>query len=162
MSEEAGIFASGVIGFGLETTVGDVNQDGWMDIYVSSLISSTGLPLPEPGRRHLPEAPHRASPLHLGGLMGADMADLDNDRYPEIFVTDMIPEHDAHLKTKTTFDSWDSYSTNVRNGYHHQFTGTCSSSTTPTAPSARSATLPGVYATDWSWEPSSWTWTTTG
>ena len=54
--------------------------------------------------------------------MGADMADINNDHYPEIFVTDMIPEHDARLKTKTTFDSWDSYRSNFENGYHHQFT----------------------------------------
>ena len=35
VSEEAGIYGS-VIGFGLGVTVGDVNKDGWMDIYVSN------------------------------------------------------------------------------------------------------------------------------
>ena len=35
ISEKAGIYGS-VIGFGLGVTVGDANNDGWMDIYVSN------------------------------------------------------------------------------------------------------------------------------
>ncbi len=35
VSAEAGIYGS-VIGFGLGVTVGDVNKDGWLDIYVSN------------------------------------------------------------------------------------------------------------------------------
>ena len=35
VSEEAGIYGS-TIGFGLGVSVGDINQDGWMDIYVSN------------------------------------------------------------------------------------------------------------------------------
>jgi enediyne biosynthesis protein E4 len=35
VSEEAGIYGS-VIGFGLGITIGDVNQDGWMDIFISN------------------------------------------------------------------------------------------------------------------------------
>ena len=36
--------------------------------------------------------------------MGGDMADLNNDHYPDVFATDMLPEHNDRIKTKTTFD----------------------------------------------------------
>ena len=37
--------------------------------------------------------------------MGADMADLNNDIYPEIFVTDMLPRDFKRYQTKTTFEA---------------------------------------------------------
>ena len=54
--------------------------------------------------------------------MGADMADINNDAFPDIFVTDMLPRDDARLKTVTTYDNWDRYQLNIENGYWHQFT----------------------------------------
>ncbi len=108
VTAEAGIYAS-VIGFGLGVTVGDIDQDGWMDIYVSNdFFERDYLYLNNQDgtfREMLPQIMRSIS----AASMGADMADINNDHYPEIFVTDMIPEDDARLKTKTTFDSWDSY-----------------------------------------------------
>ena len=53
--------------------------------------------------------------------MGADIADINNDGYPEIYVTDMLPEDDARIKTKTNFENWDKYQSNLENGYYQQF-----------------------------------------
>jgi hypothetical protein len=44
VSEEAGIYGS-VIGFGLGITIGDVNRDGWMDIFISNDFFERGLPV---------------------------------------------------------------------------------------------------------------------
>ena len=41
--------------------------------------------------------------------MGADMADINNDGYPDIFVTEMFPKRNRSIKTKTTFENWDKY-----------------------------------------------------
>jgi hypothetical protein len=83
--------------------------------------------------------------------MGGDMADINNDRHPEIFATDMIPEHQDRLKTKTTFDNWDSYKSNVVNGYHHQFTRNMLQLNNTDGTFSEIGRLAGVYATDWSW-----------
>ena len=55
--------------------------------------------------------------------MGADMADINNDGYNDIFVTDMLPSEYERLKTVTTFEDWNKYQIKSYNsGYHHQFT----------------------------------------
>ena len=83
--------------------------------------------------------------------MGADMADINNDHFPEIFATDMLPEHHDRLKTKTTFDSWDSYTSNVKNGFHHQFTRNMLQLNNADGTFSEIGRMAGVYATDWSW-----------
>ena len=57
-----------------------------------------------------------------GASMGADMADINNDGYNDIFVTDMLPSQYERLKTVTTFEDWNKYQLKVKNGYLHQFT----------------------------------------
>ena len=161
VSEEAGIYGSD-IGFGLGVTIGDVNRDGWLDIFVSNdfferdylYINNRDGTFTESLKEDIRE-------ISLSS-MGADMADLTNDGWPEIFVTDMLPEDDARMKTKTVFENWNEYRRNVKNGYYHQFTRNVlqlnrgavnnpdSSHIRPVAFS-EIGRLAGVYATDWSW-----------
>lgn len=150
VSAQAGIYGS-VIGFGLGVSVGDINRDGWMDIYVSNdfferdyiyLNNHDGT-----FRENLVNMMKSVSAASMGG----DMADINNDLYPEMFTTDMIPEHDDRLKTKTTFDSWDNYKSNVDNGYYHQFTRNMLQLNNADGTFSEIGRLAGVNATDWSW-----------
>jgi len=150
VSEEAGIYTS-VIGFGLGVTVGDIDQDGWMDIYISNDFFERDYIYMNNGDGSFRETLTDMMRSISAASMGADMADINNDHYPEIFVTDMIPEHDARLKTKTTFDSWDSYKSNYENGYHHQFTRNMLQLNNADGTFSEIGRLAGVYATDWSW-----------
>jgi len=150
VSEEAGIYAS-LIGFGLGVTIGDIDQDGWMDIYISNDFFERDYIYMNNGDGTFRETLTDMMRCTSAASMGADMADINNDHYPEIFVTDMIPEHDARLKTKTTFDSWDSYRSNYENGYHHQFTRNMLQLNNADGTFSEIGRLAGVYATDWSW-----------
>jgi len=150
ISADAGIYGS-TIAFGLGVTVGDIDQDGWMDIYVSNdfferdyiyINNHDGT-----FRETLPEM----MPSISAASMGADMADINNDHYPEVFSTDMIPEHNDRLKTKTTFDNWESYSSNVKYGYHRQFTRNMLQLNNTDGTFSEIGRLAGVSATDWSW-----------
>ncbi|PJF32881.1 MAG: hypothetical protein CUN57_03590, partial [Phototrophicales bacterium] len=87
VSEAAGIYGS-VIGFGLGVTVGDIDLDGWQDIYISNdFYERDYLYINQKDgtfRESLTDEMGHTS--HFS--MGADMADLNNDLYPEVFVTD--------------------------------------------------------------------------
>jgi enediyne biosynthesis protein E4 len=150
VSAAAGIYGS-TIGFGLGLAVGDINQDGWMDIYVSNdfferdyiyINNHDGT-----FKEMLPEMMKATSAASMGG----DMADINNDRYPEIFSTDMLPEHNDRLKTKTTFDNWENYKSGVDNGYHSQFTRNMLQLNNSDGTFSEIGRLAGVSATDWSW-----------
>jgi hypothetical protein len=79
------------------------------------------------------------------------MADLNNDELPDIFVTEMLPEPNDRLKTKTTFENWDRYQYNVANGYYHQFTRNMLQLNNGDGTFSEVGRLAGIEATDWSW-----------
>jgi hypothetical protein len=150
VSEKAGIYGS-VIAFGLGVAVGDVDKDGWQDIYVSNdFFERDYLYINNHDgtfRECLPEQMKSVS----GASMGADMADINNDMYPDIFVTEMLPEDNARLKTVTTFDTWDHYQYNVANGYYHQFSRDMLQLNNGNGTFSEIGRLCHVEATDWSW-----------
>jgi hypothetical protein len=150
VSVEAGIFGS-VIAFGLGVTVGDINMDGWEDIYVSNDFFERDYIYINNQDGTFEETLTDMMRSISAASMGADMADINNDRYPEIFVTDMIPEFDDRLKTKTTFDSWDNYFKAVSNDYHHQFTRNMFHYNNGNGTFSEIGRLANVFATDWSW-----------
>lgn len=150
VSSEAGIYGS-VIGFGLGVTVGDIDQDGWMDIYVANDFFERDYLYLNNHDGTFRENLTAMMPSISAASMGGDMADLNNDHYPEIFATDMIPEHNERLKTKTTFDDWDNYKFNADNGYHHQFTRNVLQLNNADGTFSEIGRYAGIYATDWSW-----------
>lgn len=150
VSEEAGIYGS-KIGFGLGVSVGDVNRDGWMDIYVSNdFFERDYIYINNSDGTFTESLEDQLGEISLGA-MGADMADINNDAYPEIFVTEMTAEGDARQKTKVLFESWDSYQKKLKNGYYHQFTRNVLQLNNRNGSFSEIGRLSGVSATDWSW-----------
>jgi hypothetical protein len=121
VSEAAGIYGS-VIGFGLGVTVGDVDKDGWQDIYVSNDFFERDYLYMNNRDGSFREVLPQSMGSISAASMGADLADVNNDALPDLFVTEMLPEPEARLKTKTTFDNWNRYQEAESSGYHHQFT----------------------------------------
>ncbi|HEY9045108.1 MAG TPA: VCBS repeat-containing protein [Ohtaekwangia sp.] len=150
VSEHAGIYGS-VIGFGLGVTVGDVNKDNWPDLYISNDFYE---------RDYLYINNHDGTfkeslEEYMGHIsmfsMGADLADLNNDGYPEIFSTDMYPEDDYRLKTISAFETYDVYQLRLQNGYYHQFMRNMLQLNNQDGTFSEIGELAGVSATDWSW-----------
>ena len=120
VSEQAGIFGSEVA-FGLGVAVGDVNRDGWPDIYVSNDFFERDYLYINKGDGTFAELLKGQMPSISYSSMGLDMADIDNDGWLDLYVTDMLPEDDYRLKTTSTFEDWDGYQAKLKNDYHHQF-----------------------------------------
>jgi hypothetical protein len=157
ITTKAGIYSS-AIGYGLGVTVADINVDGWPDIFVSNdfferdylYINNQDGTFSESLEKYVTEGSM--------GSMGADIADLNSDGYPEIYVTEMLPESMQRVKTKSLFEDWDKYQANVRSGYHHQFSRNALQLNQGAIPGdsenvffSEVSRLKGLHATDWSW-----------
>lgn len=150
VSSEAGIFTS-EIGFGLGVSIADVDGDGWQDIFVSNdFFERDYLYLNNKDGKFREALEECMREISLGS-MGADIADINNDGLPEVFVTEMLPESDERLKTTSQFDSWDRYRVAVDNGYYHQFSRNALQLNNGDGHFSEIGRYAGVHATDWSW-----------
>jgi len=150
VSEQAGIYGS-VIGFGLGVTVSDVNKDGWPDLYVSNDFFERDYLYINNQDGTFKEKLTEQMQSISGASMGADMADINNDTWPDLFVTEMLPSENSRLKTVTTFEDWNRYQYNVANDYFHQFTRNMLQLNMGNGTFSEVGRLSGVQATDWSW-----------
>ena len=150
VSEAAGIMGS-EIGFGLGTTVGDVNGDGWLDIYISNDFFEKDYLYINQGNGAFSEELEQHMRHTSFASMGADMADINNDGAPDLFVTDMLPQGVRRLNQTTTFENWDVYQGKLDWGYYHQFNRNMLHLNTEDGDFIEIGQLSGVEATDWSW-----------
>jgi len=150
VSEQTGIYGS-LIGFGLGVTVGDVNGDHYPDIYVSNdfferdylYINQKNGTFSEELEQWIQHISHSS--------MGADMSDINNDGYPDIFVTEMLPDDELRLKTTTSFESIDVQRLKQRSGFYNQFMQNTLQVNNGNGKFLETAFYSGVAASDWSW-----------
>ena len=83
--------------------------------------------------------------------MGADMADINNDGNPEIFVTDMLPQEDERLKNTTDFERYDVYQLKKSKGFYNQYMQNTLQLNNGNGSFSEIAYFSGVAQTDWSW-----------
>ena len=150
VSEQAGIYGS-EIGFGLGVTVGDLNNDGWPDMYVSNDFFEKDYMYINQHDGTFKEVIDRATGHVSLASMGSDMVDINNDGWLDIFTTDMLPEGDRRLKMTTKFDDYDVNNMKLGNDFHHQLEQNCLQLNNGDGTFSEIADLAGVEATDWSW-----------
>jgi hypothetical protein len=150
VSESACIYGS-AIGFGLGVTIGDINRDGWQDIYVSNDFFERDYLYLNLKNGKFRECLTEQMTEISQGSMGADMADINNDGFPDVFVTEMLPRDEARLKTKVQFDSWNKFNLLKSENFHQQFGRNVLQINRGNGTFAEVGRLAGVHATDWSW-----------
>ncbi|WBL21004.1 VCBS repeat-containing protein [Zunongwangia sp. HRR-M8] len=150
VSEEAGIYGS-LIGFGLGVTIGDVNGDMLPDIYVSNdFYERDYLYINNGDGTFIEDIKNQIAHLSLSS-MGADMADINNDGLPEIFVTDMLPKNDERLKNTSEFERFDLYKLKEDRDFYHQYMQNSLQLNNGNNSFSEIAFYSGVAQTDWSW-----------
>ncbi len=150
VSEEAGLYGSR-IGFGLGSGLGDFNDDGWTDLYVSNdFWERDYLYINQQDGTFSEELTERIDHVSISS-MGSDVGDLDNDGYPEIFTTDMLPSDNQRIKVSTLFDTYTTEGIKNEASYHHQILQNCLQRNDGTGRFTEIAHYAGVGATDWSW-----------
>jgi hypothetical protein len=150
VSDQAGIYGP-EIGFGLGLAIGDVNRDGRPDVYVANDFFERDYLYLNRGDGTFAEVLDRALPVSSYFSMGVDIADVNNDGWPDIYTADMLPEDDYRLKTTSSFEDWGAYRTRVREGFHHQFMRNMLQLNNGDGTFSDIGQLAGVARTDWSW-----------
>lgn len=144
---------SSIIGYGLGIAVSDVNLDGYPDLYIGNdfhendylYINQQNGTFKEELTSHM---------MHTSQFsMGVDMADADNDGYPEIISMDMLPNDPYILKRSLGEDAYDIFQFKIGHGYYYQYARNNLQWRRENGLYSEIGLYAGIYATDWSWAP---------
>ena len=149
-SAKAGIFGNEA-GFGLGVAVSDLDRDGWPDIYTSNDFFEQDYLYVNNRNGTFTESVARAMPYTSYFSMGLDVADVDNDGWPDVYTTDMLPEDDQRLKTTSSYESWDVYQRRLQGGFNAQFMRNMLQLNNANGTFSDVGQMAGVARTDWSW-----------
>ncbi len=153
VSGPAGIF-QGRIGYGLGLAIGDVNGDGYPDIYVSNDFFEHDYLYQNNGDKTFTEL-NSNDPKILGHSshysMGNCIADMNNDGMADIMSLDMLPEDIQTLKTSGVEDGFPVYNRFLANGYSPQFMQNTLHINNGFGSYSEVGFQSGIAATEWSW-----------
>ena len=150
VTKQAGIHGS-LISFGLGVSVADINSDGYPDVYVSNDSYERDYLYINQRNGTFKDEFEQCIEHTSFSSMGADVADINNDGYPDIFTTDMLPESDYRIKTTGAFDGYDVYNIKLKQGFYQQYMKNCLQLNNQNGKFCEIANYSGVSATDWSW-----------
>ncbi|MEO7311723.1 MAG: FG-GAP-like repeat-containing protein [Chitinophagaceae bacterium] len=150
VTKQAGIHGS-LISFGLGVSVSDINGDGYPDVFVSNdSYERDYLYINQKNGTFIDQLESAMQHVSFSS-MGADIADINNDGYPDLFTTDMLPVNDYRLKTMGAFDNIDLFNAKLKAGFYYQYTQNCLQLNDKNGMFKDIANYSGVAATDWSW-----------
>jgi hypothetical protein len=142
---------SSSISYGLGVAVADINLDGYPDLYVGNdfhendylYINQHNGTFKEELNDHI---------MHTSQFsMGVDVADANNDGYPDIVSMDMLPSDPYILKRSLGEDEYDIFQYKIAAGYNHQYTRNNLQWNRRNGMFSETGLYSGIYATDWSW-----------
>ena len=152
VTKESGINSS-VIGYGLGIAVSDINLDGYPDLYIcNDFHENDYLYINQHNGTFKEELNERI--MHTSRFsMGVDVADANNDGYPEIMTVDMMPYDPYIIKKSQVENAYDVFNLKINYGYNYQYSRNNLQFNRENGMFSEIAIYSGLYATDWSWSP---------
>ncbi|MEN8117096.1 MAG: FG-GAP-like repeat-containing protein, partial [Bacteroidota bacterium] len=158
ISEKAGI-VSNRLSYALGVGVGDLNNDGWPDVFVSNDYSGKDHLYINNQDGTLSEIVDESLNHMSFASMGNDIGDFNNDGWADIFTLDMMAEDNYGIKTSLGAMKQERFQNLVNLGLHQQYmyntlqlnNGTFNKHQKPFFSDI--AHLAGIPSTDWSWAP---------
>ncbi len=150
VTDSSGIYSS-ALGYGLGISTGDVNWDGYPDIYVGNDFHENDYLYINNEDGTFTESLEQTIRHTSRFSMGNDIGDINNDALPDIFSLDMLPSDPVMLKNSAGEDAYDVYNYKLRFGYNHQFARNSLQLNRGNNHFSEIGLLTGTFATDWSW-----------
>ena len=150
VSDQVGLI-SNVLGFGLGIAISDLNNDGWLDIYISNDYNEQDYLYFNNGDGTFKESLED----YIGHVslysMGSDIADINNDGFTDIMTLDMLPEHNYRIKMTSGPDNFEKLSYLWKNGFYHQTMRNMLQLNQGGSYFSEIGQFSGISNTDWSW-----------
>ncbi|WP_410005990.1 VCBS repeat-containing protein [Aequorivita nionensis] len=139
--------------WGLAGAVGDFNNDGWDDIYVSNdFLEPDQLYINQKDGTFKNEINSRVDHISFYS-MGSDYADLNNDLLPDLITVDMTAESHQRSKQNMASMNTENFYKMVAIGYNHPYMANMLHYNKGNGKFNETALLSGVAKSDWSWAP---------
>lgn len=149
---------AGVLNFGLtlSATVGDFNQDGWEDLYVSNDFATPDIFYFNNGDGTFTDKIKETTQHTAYFGMGADASDFNNDGLLDILQMDMTPSDNRRNKANMASMNPAGFWEIVNNGMHYQYMQNAlqlnNGIGTDSLPHFSDVSqMAGMASTDWSW-----------
>ena len=149
---------SGLLAFGLtlSATVGDFNQDGFKDLYISNDFTCPDYFYFNNGDGTFSDKAGEVLGQTSFYGMGADVADYNNDGLLDIMQIDMAPEDNKRAKMNMSSMTPEDFEDMVKEGLHYQYRYSTLNLNQGILKNnlpffTNAAWIAGVTSTDWSW-----------
>lgn len=150
VSKSAGIMNTT---FGLSASIADLNNDGWLDIFVANDYADKDLLYINNKNGTFTDKIESYFEHISKNSMGSDIADFNNDGLLDLMSLDMIAEDNYRQKQLKGNSPYDKYMLAVSVGLHHQVVRNTLQLNNGNGSFSEIAQLAGVSHTDWSWSP---------